>query len=670
MRSLLIDTSRFLLIPETMDSILGEATLYRRRQKLGAITESLDLKGVWGVALERIKEQDRQKTALGMAALMWISHSERPLYPDELSHALAVEIGSTDINSERIPSVETLLSSCLGFIVIDMETSAVRLIHFTLREHLHARPALFGPAHSIMAETCLTYLNFRAIRDISPRRRAPPQSTPFLNYSSLYWGVHARREASRDVVSLALQIFSQIESHICTRLLVAGLISKTGLNSHDIPKYSPLTGFTGLHCASVFGVAELATVFMDHPNCGINGRDFLGITPLIWAAICGQERVAKLLLERPTINPDKPDGCFHRTALLWAARMGHEGIVRLLLGWTTTKPDGTNSWLGKTPRVLNVVRGKTYVDPNWLDKCGQAPILLAAGEGHEAVVKLLLGRKDVKSDKPDIKGRTPLFCAARNGHEGVVKILLKRDDIDPNRLGEYVKTPLYCAVENGHEGVVKILLERDDIDPNRAGGYNTPLYHAVANGHEGIVKILLERDDVSPDTSATTTLDYGQTPLCLAAQNGHEGVMKILLRRDDIDPNKSGRYGKTPLFLAAQDGHEGVVKILLERVDVSPDKHDKNGKTPLWWAAYYGHEGVVRTLLEREDVSPDKPDNEGETPLSCAAQNGHEGIVRTLLEREDVSPNKPDSSRRTPLWHAVRHGHAGVAALLEPRGRM
>ena len=371
---------------------------------LEVITESLDLKGVWDAALERIKEQDRQKRRLGIAALMWVSHSVRPLHPDELSHALAVEVGSTDLDPKRIPSVETLLSSCLGFIVIDRETPAVRLIHFTLREYLQAHPDLFGLSHSTMAETCLTYLNFQTIKGISPILSPPPQSTPFLNYSSLYWGVHAKREASRDVVSLALQMFSRIESHISTRLLLADLISKTGVDGRDTPKYSLLSGFTGLHCASVFGIAEVAIVFMGQPNYNLGGRDFLGITPLIWAAICGQVEVAKLLLERPAVNPDKPDYYFRRTALSWAARMGHEGIVRLLLERATAKPDGTDGWWSKTSRVLKVVRGKTYVNPNWLDKYGETPILLAAGAGHEGVVKLLLGRKDVKFDKPDSNG--------------------------------------------------------------------------------------------------------------------------------------------------------------------------------------------------------------------------------------------------------------------------
>ena len=61
----------------------------------------------------------------------------------------------------------------------------------------------------------------------------------------------------------------------------------------------------------------------------------------------------------------------------------------------------------------------------------------------------------------------PLSWAAGNGHEAIVKILLYRDDIDPNKLGEEGRTPLFLAACNGHEGVVKILLGRDDVDPNK-----------------------------------------------------------------------------------------------------------------------------------------------------------------------------------------------------------
>ena len=555
-----MNKSRFLLISLTMDSILGETTVYGRLQKLKAVTEGLDLKDVYGVTLEQVKGQGGAKASLGMAALMWISHSERPLQLDELSHALAVEIGSTDLDPDQIPSVETLLSCCLGLIVIDRETSAVRLIHFTLQEYLYTCPDFFlGPTHSIMAETCLTYLNFQAIKDISPRRRAPARSTPFLKYSSLYWGVHARRETSAEVVSLALQLFSQIESHISTKLLVTDLISNTGHYSRDIPTSALLTRFTGLHCASVFGIAEVAIALIDQPNYDPHREDFLGITPLIWAAICGQEEVAKLLLERPAVNPDKPDRDFHRTALSWASRNGHEGIVRLLLKWATAKPDSADRWWSKVPRALNKVRGRRYVDPNWLDKYGQTPILLATKGGHEGVVKLLLGRKGTKSDKPNSNSETLLCCAARNGHEGVVKILLELDDVSPDKPDDNGLTPLCWAARNGHERVVKILLERDDVSPDK------------------------------PD-------NQGATPLYWAARNGHEGVVRKLLEREDISPEKPDSSGRTPLCWAAFNGHEGVVRILLERKDVSPDKLDSSGRTPLWYAGLHRHMGVVALL--------------------------------------------------------------------------
>ena len=425
-----------------MDAILGETTAYNRRQKLRAMTEGLDLKEVYGATLERIKEQGGGKARLGMAALMWVSHSERLLQLDELFHALAVEIGSTDLNPNKIPSVEILMSCCLGLLVVDQEALAVRLVHFTLQEHLSTCPDLFGPTHSIMAETCLTYLNFQTIKDISWTPLALLRSTPFLGYSSLFWGVHARRGASRDVVSLALQLFRQIESHISTKLLLADLISRTGLYIRDIPINGALAGFTGLHSASVFGGVEIARALMDQPNCDLNGRDFLGITPLIWAAICGHEGVAKLLFERQTVKPDKPDRCFCRTALSWAAAKGHEGIVSLLLERASAKSDGTDGWWGKTPGVVNMILGRRYVNPNWSDKYGQTAILLAAEEGHEGVVQLLLGRKDVKPDVADGYGRTALLWASSKGRESVVRLLLEWGQISVDRPDKNGETPL------------------------------------------------------------------------------------------------------------------------------------------------------------------------------------------------------------------------------------
>ena len=63
----------------------------------------LGLGGVYEATLGRIKAQGEDKARLGMAALMWISHSQRPLQVSKLSHALAVEVGSTDLDADNVP---------------------------------------------------------------------------------------------------------------------------------------------------------------------------------------------------------------------------------------------------------------------------------------------------------------------------------------------------------------------------------------------------------------------------------------------------------------------------------------------------------------------------------------------------------------------------------------
>jgi len=123
------------------------------------MTDGLGLGDAYSATLGRIKGQSGEKARLGMAALMWILHAERPLKSDELRCALAVEIGSANINADNIPSIGTLLACCQGLIVVEKEASTVRLIHFTLQEYLRAHSELFGAAHSTMAETCLSYLN-------------------------------------------------------------------------------------------------------------------------------------------------------------------------------------------------------------------------------------------------------------------------------------------------------------------------------------------------------------------------------------------------------------------------------------------------------------------------------------------------------------------------------
>ena len=128
--------SRFLLVSLNIDAVLRGTTIRRRRQNLNAMTDGLGLGGAYSETLNRIKEQGEEESRLGMATLMWISHAERPLKVDELCHALGVEIGSTDLDGDNVPSLGKVLVCCQGLVSVDKKASTVRLIHFTLQEYL------------------------------------------------------------------------------------------------------------------------------------------------------------------------------------------------------------------------------------------------------------------------------------------------------------------------------------------------------------------------------------------------------------------------------------------------------------------------------------------------------------------------------------------------------
>jgi len=409
------------------------------------MTDGSGLGDVYGATIARINAQDGDKSRLGMAALMWINHAERPLRADELCHALAVELVSTDFNTGNIPSISTLVGCCQGLIAVDKEASTVRLIHFTLQEYLSTHPDLFSRPHSAIAEICLTYLSSQQVKALPTSPSPDTQNMPFLEYCSVYWGVHAKRELSNCGNSLALELLKGHYCQISTELLLARVVED--LYFEDFSTYSP---FSGLHCASFFGIAEVVASMIEMGCYDIGGGDFSGCTPLAWAAHNGHEEVVIILLEREEVDPDKPD--------------------------------------------------------DW----GLTPLSHAAFSGNEGVVKILLEREEVNPDKPDEDGKTPLSYAAESGHEGVVKILLEREEVNPDKPDEDGKTPLSYAAESGHEGVVKILLEREEVNPDQPDNYGwTPLACAAWRGHGGVVKILLEREEVNPDQPD----NYGKTPL-------------------------------------------------------------------------------------------------------------------------------------------------------------
>ena len=490
---------------------MGATSLARRKKMLQKVaTTGADLDSAYTQTLQRIRDQKGDRSRLGIEVLMWVSHAERPLGIDELRYALAVEMGSTDLDPDNIPPQDTVLGSCLGLAVVDAETSTVRLIHYTLQEYLSS-PGIMPDAHKTLGQTCLTYLNYKQVKELPAKKILTFEDMPFLQYSSLHWGSHAKVELPDRAKSLALEPLNQAGNHISATLLVeqisALLVKRVGYpHSFSLPYHL----WPALHCASYFGIIEVVTALMERGGCDINQNDCMGFAPFIHAAWQGDEGVVQLLLTWDDINLDKPDNN-GGTPLWWASYYAHVGVVKLLLA-------------------------RDDINPDKPDKGGQTPLWWVSFHGYEGVAKLLLARDDVNPDKPNNDGVTPLWRASSIRHEGMAKLLLTRDDINPNKPNSDGETPLWWASSNEHEWLVKLLLARNDVNPNKPDMRGvTPLAQACNRGHEGIVKLLLKRDDINPNMNMPQYPD--QTPLLWASFDGHPGIVKLLLAHKDLDPN-------------------------------------------------------------------------------------------------------------------------------------
>jgi hypothetical protein len=161
----------------------------------------------------------------------------------------------------------------------------------------------------------------------------------------------------------------------------------------------------------------------------LNQEDFLGCTPLLFAAEGGKlERVRALLLAgaRPNVRSNQK-----ATPLSIASWKGHSEVVEALL--------------------------KYGADANAKGPRENTPLIWGARAGHLQIVKLLLEHGADPNSYSDIGG-TALTWAAFEGHADVVKELIKvRADV--HHKNDKGKNALMLAKQEKHADVVKILEE-------------------------------------------------------------------------------------------------------------------------------------------------------------------------------------------------------------------
>ncbi|KAF2185461.1 hypothetical protein K469DRAFT_778229, partial [Zopfia rhizophila CBS 207.26] len=195
----------FLLPTLQIRTILQATTVRDRDEALKTLPSNLD--EAFGGTMSRIEQQPNALSEKAGKIIAWIQLAERPLTVDELLCSLAIKDGDTCLNLRGIPVRKTLLNCCHGLAVIDQETSTVRLVHYSLQEHLRPQDQIFGVTkakwHSKIARTCLTFLEFPSV----PAREAPEQNNRTITlpfYASTQWGHHLRRSDNSSDTTMEL----------------------------------------------------------------------------------------------------------------------------------------------------------------------------------------------------------------------------------------------------------------------------------------------------------------------------------------------------------------------------------------------------------------------------------------------------------------------------------
>ncbi|KAK9061217.1 hypothetical protein SSX86_018397 [Deinandra increscens subsp. villosa] len=256
-------------------------------------------------------------------------------------------------------------------------------------------------------------------------------------------------------------------------------------------------------------------------------------------------------------------GRHNDTELHLAAKRGDLAAVKQILDDIDSQMVGTLSGADFDAEVAEI-RASVV---NEVNELGETALYTAAEKGCLEVVKELLkySNKEAITRKSRLEFDT-LHIAASQGHDAVVQLLLDHDPSLCQTRSQGNATPLITAATRGHTAVVKELLSKDRslLDISRSNGKNA-LHLAARSGHVEIVKALLDKDPLL----ARRTDKKGQTALHMAVKGVSSEVVKLLLEADAAIVMLPDKSGFTALHVATRKKRAEIVNELLSLPDTS-----------------------------------------------------------------------------------------------------
>jgi len=224
-----------------------------------------------------------------------------------------------------------------------------------------------------------------------------------------------------------------------------------------------------------------------------NGRNWLGFTPLMWAAMKGNQKIADSLLA-------------HKAELDAAGNYG-TALSTSLIG-------------RKESMALHLIDRGAGIHGTRVD--GATALMIAAGNGETLVIKALLDRKD-NPNALDGDGATALIYAARTGKAEAVTLLVQAGagvDVADSR----GRTPLMYAAENGFAACTdRLIASKANVNMQDKTGA-TAL--TLAARHSGSVAVIHSLVHAGAKTDVKDA--GGASAFILAEQRGYHEASKAL----------------------------------------------------------------------------------------------------------------------------------------------
>ncbi|KAA8516482.1 hypothetical protein F0562_017012 [Nyssa sinensis] len=266
-------------------------------------------------------------------------------------------------------------------------------------------------------------------------------------------------------------------------------------------------------------------------------------------------------------------GRHNDTELHLAAQRGDVAAVKQILGEIDAQMLRTLSGAEFDAEVAEIRSAVV----NEVNELGETALFTAAEKGHIDVVKELLPftTKEGITSK-NRSGFDPLHIAASQGHQAIVQILLDHDPGLSKTVGQSNATPLISAATRGHVAVVHELLGKDSslLEISRSNGKNA-LHLSARQGHVHIVKALLDKDP----QLARRTDKKGQTALHMAVKGVSCEVVKLLLQADTAIVMLPDKFGNTALHVATRKKRAEIVNELLRLPDTNVNALTREHKT-------------------------------------------------------------------------------------------